>query len=106
MSTAQKPRCLIIGGQFTGTFCARDLKKKFDVTVVDAKEYFEYTPGILRAYVKPAHLDALCFTLQPVLERKIKVKFVWGEVTKLDAQAKKATVRPICLQTEEEIPFD
>lgn len=35
---------------------------------LDAKEYFEYTPGVLRAYVKPKHLDALTFTLQPVIE--------------------------------------
>lgn len=32
------------------------------------EEYFEYTPGVLRAYVKPKHLDALTFTLQPVIE--------------------------------------
>ena len=32
------------------------------------QEYFEYTPGVLRAYVKPKHLDALTFTLQPVIE--------------------------------------
>ena len=38
--------------------------------VVDAKEFFEYTRGVLRAYVKPAHLGALTFNLQPVLEGK------------------------------------
>ena len=32
------------------------------------QEYFEYTPGVLRSYVKPKHLDALTFTLQPVIE--------------------------------------
>ena len=36
--------------------------------VVDAKEFFEYTRGVLRAYVKPAHLGALNFNLQLVLE--------------------------------------
>ena len=63
-----KRRVLIIGGQFSGNFTARDLRKHFNVTVVDAKEFFEYTPGILRAYVKPAHFDSLSFTLQPVYE--------------------------------------
>jgi NADH dehydrogenase FAD-containing subunit len=33
--------------------------------------------------VKPAHFDALTFTLQPVLERKMGVKFIWGEVKEL-----------------------
>eukprot|EP00971_Amphidinium_carterae_P198587 3941253-Amphidinium_carterae.2 len=28
------------------------------------QEYFEYTPGILRAYVKPSHFNALTFTVQ------------------------------------------
>jgi len=90
-----KRKALVIGGQFTGIFSARDLKKHFDVTVVDCKEYFEYTPGILRCFVKPAHFDSLAFTLQPVLERSMGVKFVWGEVTKLDGKEKTATVVPI-----------
>ena len=40
------------------------------MTVVDAKEFFEYTPGVLRAHVRPTHLGALTFNLQPVLERR------------------------------------
>ena len=36
--------------------------------VVDAKEFLEYTRGVLRAYVKPAHLGALTFNFQPLLE--------------------------------------
>eukprot|EP00450_Noctiluca_scintillans_P008508 CAMPEP_0194509106 /NCGR_PEP_ID=MMETSP0253-20130528/39595_1 /TAXON_ID=2966 /ORGANISM="Noctiluca scintillans" /LENGTH=47 /DNA_ID= /DNA_START= /DNA_END= /DNA_ORIENTATION= len=46
---AGKSRVLIVGGQFSGNFSARELKKRFHVTVVDAKEFFEYTPGVLRA---------------------------------------------------------
>mmetsp|Transcript_27692 Transcript_27692/g.79540 ORF Transcript_27692/g.79540 Transcript_27692/m.79540 type:complete len:450 (-) Transcript_27692:74-1423(-) len=88
-----KSKVLVIGGQFSGTFCARELKKRFHVTVVDAKEYFEYTPGVLRAFVKPCHLDALTFTLQPVLERKTGVKFIWGEVLSLDGDNKIAHVK-------------
>ena len=38
--------------------------------VVDAKEFFEYTRGVLRAYVKLAHLGALTFNLQSVLEER------------------------------------
>jgi len=86
---------LVIGGQFSGTFVARDLRKKYHVTVVDAKEFFEYTPGVLRAFVKPAHFDALTFTLQPVLERSMGVKFIWGEVKTLDGEKKTATIKPM-----------
>ena len=39
------PRVLVIGGQFSGMLVAKDLKWQFDVTIVDAKEFFEYTPG-------------------------------------------------------------
>lgn len=104
--TRSKPKCLVIGGQFSGTFSARELKKRFHVTVVDAKEYFEYTPGVLRAYVKPCHLDALTFTLQPVLERSMGVKFIWGEVKTLDADRKTATIKPMFVNTMDEISWD
>jgi hypothetical protein len=106
MWSSPKPKALIIGAQFTGTFCARDMKSKFDVTVVDAKEFFEYTPGVLRAFVKPAHLESLTFTLQPVLQRRMGVKFVWGEVKTLDGEGKSATVKPMFVDAEEVISFD
>jgi len=88
MAPAGTRKVLVIGGQFSGTFVARDLRNKYHVTVVDAKEFFEYTPGVLRAFVKPAHFDALTFTLQPVLERSMGVKFIWGEVKTLDGEKK------------------
>jgi len=99
-------RVLVVGGQFAGTFVARDLRKHFHVTVVDAKEYFEYTPGVLRAFVKPAHLDSLTFTLQPVLERKMGVKFIWGEVLTLDGDTKTAKVKTMFSDNTDTISFD
>jgi len=98
-----KRKVLIVGGQFSGLFCARDLKAHFHVTIVDAKEFFEYTPGILRCYVKPAHFDSLSFTLQPIIERSMGVKFIWGEVTELDGVKCVATVKPIYSQGATEI---
>jgi len=91
----EKSRCLIVGGQFSGLFCGRDLKKHFHCTIVDAKEFFEYTPGILRCYVKPAHFDSLSFTLQPVIERSMGIKFIWGEVLSLDGVNHTAEILPI-----------
>jgi len=94
----EKPRVLVVGGQFAGLFVARDLKAHFHVTIVDAKEFFEYTPGILRCYVKPAHFDSLSFTLQPIIERSMGVKFIWGEVKELDGTKQVAKVLPIYTQ--------
>jgi len=99
-------RVLIIGGGFAGLSCARDLRDEFLATIVDAKEFFEYTPGVLRAYVKPKHLDALTFTLQPVIEEKMGCKYIWGEVTELNGPKRTATIKPMFTQDTEVIDFD
>ncbi|KAF4668354.1 hypothetical protein FOZ61_006593, partial [Perkinsus olseni] len=103
---SDKRRALVIGGGFSGMFAANELKGRFDVTLIDAKEYFEYTPGILRAYVKPTHYDALSFTYQSVLERTMGIKFLWGEVTQLDGEKQIAHVKPMFSDHEEEVAFD
>lgn len=89
----QRRELLVIGAQFTGTFVARELRRKLNVTVVDAKEYFEYTPGILRAYVRPAHWESLTFKLEPVLAKRMGVRLVVGEVMALSAEPREARVR-------------
>ncbi|KAF4652121.1 hypothetical protein FOZ61_009901 [Perkinsus olseni] len=106
MSSGNKRRALVIGGGFSGLFAAHDLSSHFEVTVVDAKEYFEYTPGVLRAFVHPGHYDALSFTYQHVLERKMGIKFLWGEVKQLDGSRQVAHVKPMFSETTEEVPFD
>merc|ERR1711879_1133403 len=97
---------LIIGGSFAGLCCARDLKDHYLCTIVDAKEFFEYTPGVLRAYVKPKHLDALTFTLFPVVEERMGCKLIWGEVTKLDGPERTATIKPMFTDKEETLDWD
>jgi len=103
---SEKRRVLIIGGGFSGLVCARDLSWGFDVTVIDAKEFFEYTPGILRAYVKPAHFDALSFTLAPVLEKHVGVKFIWGEAKNVDYEANTVSVKQMFSKEIEKVGFD
>merc|ERR1712187_480008 len=102
----QQRRVLIIGGSFAGLCCARDLKDHYLCTIVDAKEFFEYTPGVLRAYVKPKHLDALTFTLFPVIEERMGCKLIWGEVTKLDGPERTATIKPMFTDKEETLDWD
>jgi len=99
MPPAQR-RVLIIGGSFAGLCVARDLNSHFLVTIVDAKEFFEYTPGILRAYVHTDHFDALTFSLQPVIEGRMGCKFIWGEVTELNGKDRLATIKPMFGDTE------
>lgn len=99
-------RVLIIGGSFAGLACGRDLKNHYLVTIIDAKEFFEYTPGILRAYVKPKHLDSLTFTLHPVIENRMGCKFIWGEVKELDGPGRTAKYKPMFADAVETIDFD
>jgi len=97
---------LIIGGGLAGLAAARELRGRFRVTVVDAKEYFEFTSGILRAYAKPSHWDALTFQYHTILERNFGVGFIWGEVTKLDGENKVAHVKSMFSQDDDIVPYD
>jgi NADH dehydrogenase FAD-containing subunit len=51
----KKPTVVVVGGQFAGRRAARLLRHggEFDVTLVDAKGFWEYTPGALRCLVEP-----------------------------------------------------
>jgi NADH dehydrogenase FAD-containing subunit len=99
-------RVLICGGSFAGLCCARDLKNHYLVTIVDAKEYFEYTPGVLRAYVKPKHLDALTFALAPVIDERMGCKYIWGEIHKINGEDRTAEIQPMFTEAREIIDFD
>ena len=48
-------KVVIVGGGFAGAYCARTLEKEFEVTLIDQKEYYEFTPSILRTLVEPEH---------------------------------------------------
>ena len=39
-------KIVIIGGGFCGSLCAKKLERDFDVTLIDNKEYFEFTPSV------------------------------------------------------------
>ena len=64
-------RVVIIGGGFAGTKAAKSLETIFNVTLLDIKDYFEYTPSILRTITEPKvirkiqipYLDCLKYTV-------------------------------------------
>lgn len=44
------PKVVVVGGSFAGLCTIRHLKKysnKLDIVLIDPKDYFEYTPGVL-----------------------------------------------------------
>jgi len=73
-------RLVIIGGGFAGTLLARSLASEANVTLVDSKPFFEFTPGILRTLVRPSHMSKIQRPYTAFLEH---VTFVQGKVTAL-----------------------
>ncbi len=52
-------KVVVIGGGFAGTKIAKRLENSFEVTLIDTKDYFEFTPGILRTVVEPFHIKKI-----------------------------------------------
>ena len=65
-------RVAVLGGGFAGLTAARTLASHRDIEVllVDQREYFEYTPGILRAWVNPDVHRALVNPIRRLLRSK------------------------------------
>jgi NADH dehydrogenase FAD-containing subunit len=89
----------VVGGSFSGLWAQRALSDSFDVTLVDRKDYFEYTPGVLRLFTQPSHLRAIA---RP-LPRK-RNKLLLAEV--LEVHPSELRVRPIDGGEETSLPFD
>ncbi len=84
-------KIIIIGGGFAGALAAKKLEKeKFSVTLVDAKDYFEFTPSVLRTIFEPEHIKKI-----QVLHRNylFKTRIIVGEVKKISE--KNVIVKPI-----------
>lgn len=52
-------KVIVIGGGFAGSLVAKKLENEFDVTLIDTKNYFEFTPGVLRSIVEPEHVSRI-----------------------------------------------
>ncbi len=71
-------KIIIIGGGFAGAYCAQHLKSDFDVTFIDSKDYFEFTPSVLRTIVEPEHASKIQVLHTTYLRQAVIIK---GEVT-------------------------
>ncbi len=79
----ERKSVVIIGGGFAGASCARQLQQHFDVTLIDDKEYFEYTPSIVRYVVEPSCAGRIRIPHSTYAPR---VKFVLGKVSGITPQ--------------------
>jgi len=64
-----KKELIIIGGGYAGTYAAMKLERHFNVTMLDTKEYFEFTPSRLRTIVNPEKAKAIQVEHKKVLKR-------------------------------------
>ncbi len=73
-------KVVIIGGGFTGSKVAKSLENEFDVTLIDTKNYFEFTPSVLSAITDPTSIDNIQLMHLHYLK---KAKLIVGKVEKI-----------------------
>ncbi|KAA0151444.1 hypothetical protein FNF27_04769 [Cafeteria roenbergensis] len=78
-SPSRRKRVVIIGGGFCGTYCAimLDADPRVEVVLVDTKDYFEYTPSIIKAFSRPETHAAI---VQPHAKTVRNGRVIVGEV--------------------------
>ena len=74
-------KLVVIGGGFAGSLLAKKLQNEFDLTLIDNKDFFEYTPGILRVLVEPEHEPKLKIPHNHYLKKVKIIKCLVKEVT-------------------------
>jgi len=68
-----KKRLVIVGGGYAGTYAAMSLEHDFLVTLIDMKEYFEFTPSKLRLLVEPTHAKRVQIQYRHFLKKTLVV---------------------------------
>ena len=75
-------RLVVVGCGPSGIQIIRSLWKDFEVTLVEPKDYYEFTPGILRGLCDPEHLETLQVPLADALAG-MNVKHIKGQVIEI-----------------------
>ena len=88
--TARTSKILIIGGGFGGLFTALDLSGAGEITLVNDEDHFLFKPMLyeyLSGEVEAWHIAPDC---KELLDEK--VRFIRGQVTKIDPEARAVTI--------------
>ncbi|KAL3939802.1 MAG: hypothetical protein SGARI_001234 [Bacillariaceae sp.] len=96
-----RKRLLVVGCGPAGIMIAKRSRKVFDVLVVEPKDYYEFTPGILRGMCDPDELTRLHAPLRPVLVEQLGISLIQGIVTKLESRQATIQWQSPPLQQEE-----
>ncbi len=73
-------KVVILGGGFAGSLIAKKLEKELDVTLIDTKDYFEFTPSVLRTIVEAEHIKKIQILHENYLK---KAKVIKGKVSEI-----------------------
>src|SRR3989338_6062962 len=81
IKTNRMKTVIVLGGGFAGALAARKLEKYFQVLLIDQKDYFEFTPAVLRTLVEPSHVDKIQVRHSDYLKRTQVIKGQGGDIT-------------------------
>ena len=79
----QQKKVIIIGGGFAGALITKNLEKEYNTTLIDTKDYFEFTPGVLRTIVEPFHVKKIQLLHKDYLKH---TKLINAEVSVIDGK--------------------
>ncbi len=74
-------KVVIIGGGFAGAMIAKKMQSSFDVTLIDNKDYFEFTPSVPRAIIEPEKIKNIQIQHKDYLT---KARFFHDNVISID----------------------
>jgi len=99
-NSEEEKKIVIIGGGFAGLAACRALRNR-NVTLIDSKEYFEYTPGILKNFVDRWTTLSLHIKFETLCQKRAYkgLKFKRCSITSIENGVAKS-------ETGEVFPFD
>lgn len=105
---AVKPRIVIVGGGFSGAYCAQELERKLradegEIVLIDRQNFFVFSPLLVEAgsgNLEPRHVVV---SIRSFLKR---ARFVLGEVFKVDFENQLLLFRRAGTGPEETIAYD
>jgi NADH dehydrogenase FAD-containing subunit len=77
----KKRRLVVVGGGFAGVTLVKNLSKEFEITLIDKKPYFEFTPGLSGVLVVKDKDSSIRFDYEKNLS---KINFIVGEADSFD----------------------
>ncbi len=89
-----RPHVIVIGSGFGGIRAAKGLADvDVDVTIVDANNFHTFQPLLYQVATAGLDADDIGFPIRGIFRRNQSVRFVLGEVTGVDLERRRVTVR-------------